>query len=152
MKCCFFIGHRDAPSDILPALLEAIERHIADYGVQEFIVGKYGGFDHLAARALVRAKSQHPEITLMLLTPYHPAERPIETPSGFDRIFYPPGLEKVPRRFAIVKANRYMVDHVDYVIVYAWHPASNAREPAEYAQKREKKGLITVTSLHKGHL
>ena len=35
-----------------------------------------------------------------------------------------------------------MVDHVDYLIAYAWHPASNARELAEYAAKR-----ITVTRL-----
>lgn len=56
-------------------------------------------------------------------------------------------MEKVPRRLAIVRANRYVVDHVDYLIAYAWHSASNARELAEYAQKRERKGLITVTML-----
>ena len=36
---------------------------------------------------------------------------------------------------------------LDYLIAYAWHSASNARELAEYAQKRERKGLITVTML-----
>ena len=78
---------------------------------------------------------------------YHPAERPIEKPKGFDSTYYPPDMEKVPRRLAIVRANRYVVDHVDYLIAYAWHSASNARELAEYAQKRERKGLITVTML-----
>ena len=47
-----------------------------------------------------------------MLIPYHPAERPVETPPGFDGTFYPPGIESVPRRYAIVRANRYMVDHV----------------------------------------
>lgn len=38
-----------------------------------------------------------------------------------------------------------MVDHVDYLIAYAWHPASNARNMVEYAQKRKR--FITVTVL-----
>ena len=101
----------------------------------------------LVASAVIRAKRQHPQIALVLLLPYHPAERPIEKPKGFDSTYYPPDMEKVPRRLAIVRANRYVVDHVDYLIAYAWHSASNARELAEYAQKRERKGLITVTML-----
>ena len=147
MKSCFFIGHREASSDIFPALAEAIELHIVEYGVTEFIVGNYGGFDHMAAKAVIAAKEQHPDITLSMLIPYHPAERPVETPQGFDNTFYPPGMEKVPRKLAIVRANRYMVDHVDYLIAYAWHPASNARELVEYARTREKRNLISVTDL-----
>lgn len=77
-KSCFFIGHREASTEILPALESAIEQHISEYGVTEFIVGGYGGFDRLAASAVIRAKRQHPQITLVLLLPYHPAERPIE--------------------------------------------------------------------------
>ena len=121
--------------------------HITENGVTEFIVGNYGGFDHMAAKAVIAAKGQHPDITLSMLIPYHPAERPVETPQGFDNTFYPPGMEKVPRKLAIVWANRYMVDHVDYLIAYAWHPASNARELVEYARTREKRNLISVTDL-----
>ena len=147
MKSCFLIGHREASSEMLPALRQAIEQHILEYGVTEFIVGHYGAFDRMAAKAVADAKAQHPEITLSMLIPYHPAERSIELPSGFDNTFYPPGMEKVPRRLAIVRANRYMVDHVDYLIAYVWHPASNARDLVEYARKREKQSLITVTLL-----
>lgn len=147
MKCCFLIGHRDATSDIFPALAKAIEQHIVEYGVTEFIVGNYGGFDHMAAKAVIAAKKQYPDITLSMLIPYHPAERPIEPPQGFDNTFYPPGMEKVPRKIAIVRANRYMVDHVDYLIAYAWHPASNTRDLVEYAKKREQRNLISVTVL-----
>jgi hypothetical protein len=119
MKSCFFIGHREASSDILPALREAVERHIVEYEVTEFIVGNYGGFDRMAAKAVIEAKTRHPQITLTLLLPYHPAERPIDLPPGFDNSFYPPGMEKVPRRFAISKANRNTIDHTDYLIAYA---------------------------------
>ena len=146
-KSCFFIGHRDAPDDLLPILQETVNRHVEDYGVTEFVVGHYGGFDYLAAKAVITAKQVHPAVTLSLLIPYHPAERPIKTPKGFANTFYPPGMEKVPRKLAIVRANRYMVDHVDYLIAYAWHPASNARELVEYAERKAEKGAITVTNI-----
>ena len=141
MKSCFFIGHREASSELLPILRQTVEKHISEYGVTEFIVGGYGGFDHLAARTVISLKQQYPQITLSLLIPYHPAERPIETPPGFDNTYYPPGMEKVPRKLAIVRANRNMVNNVDYLIAYAWHPASNARDLLEYAEKR---GLQTT--------
>lgn len=127
--------------------METVERHILEYGVTEFIVGNYGGFDRMVAQAVMAAKKQFPEITRSMLIPYHPAERPVESPAEFDNTFYPPGMEKVPRRLAIVWANRYVVDHVDYLIAYVWHPASNARELLEYARKREQRNLITVTVL-----
>ena len=144
MKSCFFIGHRETSSEILPVLREAIEQHIIGYGVTEFIVGHYGGFDRMVAKAVIDAKTRHPEITLSMLIPYHPSEQPVELPSGFDNTFYPPGMEKVPRRLAIVRANRYMIDHADHLIAYVWHPASNARKLLEYAKKRERKELIRI--------
>ena len=142
-KSCFFIGHREATSELLPALKQTVAEHISEYGVTEFIVGGYGGFDHLAAEVVISLKQQYPQITLSLLIPYHPVERPIETPPGFDNTYYPPGMEKVPRKLAIVRANRYMVENVDYLIAYAWHPASNARNLVEYAEKRK----VEVTNL-----
>lgn len=48
----------------------------------------------MAAKAVINAKITHPEISLFLLLPYHPAERPIDLPLGFDGSFYPPGMEK----------------------------------------------------------
>lgn len=145
MKSCFFIGHREASSELLPILRRIVEKHITEYGVTEFVVGGYGGFDDLSAKTVISLKQQYPEITLSLLIPYHPAERPHETPPGFDNTYYPPGMEKVPHKLAIVRANRYMVDHVDYLIAYAWHPASNARNMVEYAYNRERKGKIRVS-------
>lgn len=118
-KSCFFIGHREASEEIYSALYAAVEQHIVEYGVTEFIVGHYGGFDRLVASAVKETKRFYPEVRLTLLLPYHPAERPIPTPDGFDGTFYPPGMESVPHKVAIVRANRYVVDHVDYLIAYA---------------------------------
>ena len=146
-KTCFFIGHREAGENLKEPLAQAVERHIAAYGVTDFVIGQYGGFDRLATQVVIEAKRQHPEICLTLLLPYHPAERPIDTPPGFDGTFYPPRMETVPRHVAIVRANRYMVDNSDFLIGYVWHPASNARNLLDYARKREKRGLIHVENL-----
>ena len=147
MGICFFIGHREAGDELLPALTAAVERHITEYGVTSFMVGRYGNFDKMAARVVIDAKKRHPGVTLTLLLPYHPFDRPIPVPVGFDGTFYPPGMETVPKRAAIIKANYYMADHSSHLIAYAWHPASNARDLVEYAQTREKKGKIHVENL-----
>ena len=144
-KNCFFIGHREASEEIYLALYAAVAQHISEYGVTEFIVGHYGRFDRLAASAVKSAKHSDPEVRLILLLPYHPVERPIPTPDGFDGTFYPPGMESVPRKGAIIRANRYVADHVDYIIAYAWHLASNARELVEYAKRRENKDSLVIT-------
>ena len=87
----------------------------------------------MAARAVISAKALYPGITLLLLLSYHPAERPIETPPGFDGTFYPPGMESVLRLSAIVRANRNMLDHDDYLIAYI---RQRARSFTENAKRR----------------
>lgn len=72
MKLCFFMGHRDAPEELFPALEAAVERHITALGVTDFVVGHYGQFDRLAARAVRQAKKRHPQVSLTLLLPSHP--------------------------------------------------------------------------------
>ena len=53
----------------------------------------------------------------------------------------------MPKRAAIIRANRYMVEHSEYLIAYVKHSVSNARELVEYAQKWEKRGMIQVAIL-----
>ena len=113
----------------------------------EFVIGRYGRFDALAAKCVKAAKKRHPEVMLTLLLPYHPYDRPTPTPPGFDSTFYPPGMETVPKRAAIIQANRYMVEHSDYLIAYVRHSVSNAWDLVEYARKYEKQGTITITAL-----
>lgn len=147
MKSCFFIGHRGASADVYPALERAVEQHIAEYGVTGFVVGNHGEFDRLAAKAVIAAKARYPHITLTMLLPYQPEACTVTPPAEFDNIFYPPGMELVQRRFAISRANRYMVDHVHYLIACIGRSTSNIKELVEYAKMREASRLITVTQL-----
>ena len=66
MSTCFLIGSHTAAAALAPLLDTAIERHIVEYGVTEFVVGHYGSFDQLAAEALRRAKERYPNISLRL--------------------------------------------------------------------------------------
>lgn len=141
MNTCFFIGNRNAPKYIKEKLEEAVEMSMVEFGVLHFIVGGYGFFDTMASEAVKKAKTKHPEITLHLLIPYHPAERPTSVPEGFDGTFYP--FERpVPHRLAILKANRIMVDKCDCLIAYAAYPG-NARNLLEYAQRQSNRIRIT---------
>lgn len=144
MKSCFLFGHADTPQAVLPDLMNAIEHEISK-GVTAFYVGYHGNFDRMAAAALRTAKKQHPEITLTLVLAYHPAERRTELPDGFDGTFYPP-LEKTPRRFALVKANQYMVQNSDGIVCYVRH-FGNSRNLLEYAIRREH---LSVNNLADG--
>ena len=143
-KTCFFIGHRDAPEEVRPLLVEAVERHITQYGVTEFIVGHYGRFDYMAAGAVRKAKERHPEVTLTLLLPYYP---PSFDTTDFDRTYYPAGLENVPKPFAIVRANEHMIRSSDYLICYDRGEIGKTRDFAELARRREKRGLIHIENL-----
>lgn len=144
---CFFIGHRETGMDVFPALADAVEQHIAEYGVTDFYVGHYGGFDGLAAQAVKEARARYPYIRLTLVLPYHPAIRPISTPKGFDGTFYPWQDENIPKRLAIIKTNQRMVDSCDYLITNAYHFLGGTGQIVEYARKQEAKKQIKVTNL-----
>ena len=146
-KSCFFVGHREANERLLPRLELEIDRLIQEDNVRYFYVGGYGGFDRIAATAVKRATQKYPDITLMLVLPYHPAERAVPTPDGFDGTYYPEGLENTPRRYAIVRTNQIMVDTSNWLVCYVQHGASNSWNLLEYAQRREEKGLIQVINI-----
>ena len=139
MKSCFMFGYSDCPDSMLPKIEEAIGNCYSK-GVTSFYVGSRGRFDSLAATAVKRMKQRHTDIKLYLLLAYHPGERPVDPWDGFDGSYYPP-LENVPRPYAIVRGNQYMVDHSDYLICYVKH-IGNTRNLLEYAQKRKESGYI----------
>ena len=136
MKTCFFIGHRDAPESIYERLLSSVERHFSEYGVTDFVVGRYGNFDRLAARAVMEAKQRRSDVTLTLLMPYYRTDAEL-LPDGFDGSLFPDGLETVPKRAAILRANQYMIHHCDYLIAYDAGHIGNTRKLVAEAKRIE---------------
>ena len=143
MKTCFFIGHRDAPESIYNRLLTAVERHISEYGVGDFVVGRYGNFDRLAAHAVIGAKRHHADVTLTLLMPYYHADAD-PLPNCFDGSLFPDGLETVPKRAVILRANLYMIHHCDYLIAYDAGRIGNTRKLVSDARKIEGLHIVNI--------
>ena len=143
MKTCFFIGHRDAPESIYDRLLSAVERHISEYGVTDFVVGRYGNFDRLAVRAVIEAKQHYSEVSLTLLMPYYRTDaEPLS--DGFDGSLFPDGLETVPKRAAILRANQYMIHHCDYLIAYDAGHIGNTQKLVAEAERREGLHIVNI--------
>ena len=145
MNSCFLFGHGDSPDSILPLIENRVEQFYLQHDVQIFYVGSRGRFDQLAATAVKRVKKKYPCIQLILLLAYHPFDQPVVLTEGFDNSFYPP-LEAVPKRYAIVHANRYMLSHADTVICYVNH-GGNTRQLLSMARKRQEKEGIIVENL-----
>jgi len=61
MSICFFIRQQEAPDTLLPILAAEVEQHIVEYGVTDFVVGRYGRFDGMAARSVKATKKRYPE-------------------------------------------------------------------------------------------
>ena len=144
-KICFLFGHATTPYESISRIELTAERHYLELGIRTFIVGNRGNFDMYAATAIKALKQRYSDITLLLLLAYHPGERSFELTNGFDNSYYPP-LENVPKRYAIVKANRYMVDTADSIICYVNH-IGNTRNLLEYAQRRHKKEGVIIENV-----
>lgn len=134
-KVCFLFGNRHAPNELAERIEAAAMRCYSELGVRTFIVGHYGNFNRIAATAVMRLKKRLPDITLLMLTPYHPWERPIQLTPGWDNTYYPEGMESVPRQYAIVRDNEYMIRCCHCAICYAVH-IGNSRKLLEKLRKR----------------
>jgi hypothetical protein len=146
MPSCFFIGHRDAPESLLPKVRVAAEGLILREGVTDFYVGSRGSFDRLAAAVVRELMEEYPQVRLYRVLAYLPAKGTGEM-LGFTGTVFPEGLESTPRRFAIERANRAMVDRCDYLIAYAPFETGNARKVLDYAIRRRGRGLIRIIEL-----
>ena len=58
MPNCFFYRTSCSPVRFMPLLDEAVERHIVQFGVTQFVVGQYGDFDRYAARSVKKARNR----------------------------------------------------------------------------------------------
>lgn len=149
VSICTFCGHSNAPDGIRPLLAATIRRCIEEHGVDEFWVGNYGAFDRMAKTEVRRAKEQFPQVGLYLLVPYLPEDSRRIDKEGVDQVLFPEEMDTVPKRQAIPRLNRYMVDRASCLISYVTHASGGAYKTMEHARSREKRGLLTIFDLSK---
>lgn len=107
--------------------------------------GGYGNFDYFAAKCVQRMQEQYSNIRNCLVLPYidQPFLERIEIfKNHFDETIYPL-LESVPRKYAIIRRNEWMVDSADIVIAYVTYSWGGAARTLEYA-KRKNKNIILI--------
>lgn len=141
MKTVTFFGHSKLSPAQTPAIKEKLESELEaliKQGADIFLLGGYGDFDNLCARAVRSLKEKHPHITSVLVIPYmtNPFDKNL-----YDCSEYPP-LENVPQRFAILKRNEYMAERADAVVSYIDHEWGGAYKAVEYARKKGKQIIM----------
>jgi len=134
MKICTFIGHQDLEnSDVQEWLFQQITQLI-EQGTHTFYFGGYGKFDIMAAKVVKNLKMQLPDIQLVLVLPY--LDKKWDT-DLYDESLYPL-IEKVPKRLAILKRNKWMIDASDIVIAYVIRNRGGAFTSLKFARRRKK--------------
>ena len=136
--CCFF-GHRDTSEAIRPALYAEIERHITQYGVTVFYVGKHGSFDRMSVAVLCEVKEKYPHIEICLIHSYMPVKKDEYEEKLYDGTLLPNGMELVPKKFAITHRNRFVAEQSGYVIAYVRTSCGGAYEAVQYAKRKNKR-------------
>ena len=100
------------------------QRKLAEHGIS---------CDGHAARQLTNQDYDKYDL-LILVLPYLNGAMPAE---GYDETVYPP-LESVPRRYAILRRNEWMIQRCDVLIAYVTHGWGGAAKTLAYARKRKK--------------
>lgn len=115
-------------------MLSLLEQTAGDRPVKLYL-GGYGAFDSFAYRCGRKYKETHPNVMLVLVTPYLTTRG--DQGTGYDTVLYP-ALEHVPPKFAISHRNRYMVAEADCVIAYIDHAWGGAYQTYQYAKRKGK--------------
>ncbi|MGM9935816.1 MAG: SLOG family protein [Candidatus Ornithomonoglobus sp.] len=130
-----FCGHgKEKYNDDIKKRLYSTVEMLINQGAEEFLLGGYGAFDLLAAHTVKGLKEKYPHIKSVLAVPY--INRDFNT-DLYDGSEYPP-IENVPKRFAILKRNEWMVNRADAVVAYIAHGWGGAAKSLEYAASKNK--------------
>lgn len=134
-----FCGHSqlEEPEKIKVWLKKIIEDLIKQ-GAKTFYLGGYGQFDVMVASVLYKMKKQHCNIEIILVLAY--PDKKYDA-SIYDSSIYPP-LENIPRRYAILKRNEYMIDISDIVISYVKYNYGGAYTTLKYARRKNKQIIL----------
>lgn len=134
-----FFGHRDTPSAVYSILLKTITELIEEQNADFFYVGNEGNFDRMVRRILKMLSKEYPNMRYSVELAYLPwkkgkynSEEDYNEASAFLE------LEKVPKRFAIDRRNRIMIDCADTVVTYVKHSYGGAAKFKDIAKKKGK--------------
>lgn len=153
-----FFGHRELEraSEIESKLDQLLHDLITQKQYVEFLVGRDGEFDLLAASAIRRVVNQYGygNTSIILVLPYMKAEyRDNEQNylSYYDEVEICSESSNAYYKSAIQVRNRCMVDRSDLVVCCIQHKSGGAYKTVQYAQKC-KKEIINLSGVKGGSL
>ena len=140
-----FFGHRlvERASEIEVGLEILLHDLITHKQYVEFLVGRDGEFDLLAASAIRRAVNQYGcgNTSLILVLPYMKAEYRDNEQSYldyYDEVEICADSSEVHYKSSIQVRNRCMVDRSDLVVCCIQHKSGGAYKTMQYAKKQGK--------------
>lgn len=149
MAVCTFFGHHDCPSSVKPRLQTILIDLIENSGVDTFYVGNQGTFDAIVRTVLSEVKQIYPHIHYTIVLAYMPQHSSTLGKAYEANTILPEGIENVPRRFAIVWRNKWMLRQAEYVVAYVIHSVGRAARFVEMAQKQGKRVIHIDCAAHR---
>ena len=131
-----FFGHKDTQKSIETVLRANLIDLIENYGATEFYVGNNGKFDVMVYRQLEELSQIYP-ITYSIVLAYLPVEK--NKYFDFTNTIYPEGIETVPKRFAISRRNKWMIQRADVFVTYVTNNFGGAYQFKSIAEKEGKR-------------
>lgn len=117
-------------------------------GQKVFYLGGYGEFDMIVKLALNKQKLKYPHIEIVLILAYHNSN--IDK-KDYCYTLYPP-IETVPKRFAILKRNEWMVAQSDILVAYVTHGWGGAAKTLEFAKRKNKRIILYQEYIQENNL
>ena len=137
----YLFGHRQIENmiDVEDALRAAIEKILSDHEYVEFLIGREGEFDILAASVIreVTRRYDDGKCSLTLVMPYMRADfekNRSEYEAYYDSVELCEESAAAHPKAAIRIRNRTMVDRSDLCLFYVTHPSGGAYQTMKYAE------------------
>jgi uncharacterized phage-like protein YoqJ len=147
-----FIGHSYVPfgNDVKESVKEQIRKNTPEAEKLTCYVGGYGDFDRICANACRELKEELSDIEIVYVTPYISLSEQkkineMQKMKICDASIYPP-IESVPKRYAIVKRNQWMVTNADLVIAYVNRSWGGAYKSLQVAKSKGKRVISICDS------
>ena len=145
-KACTFFGHRDCPETIKPKIRAAVIDLIENHGVTMFYVGNQGNFDRMVRSVLKEVTTAYPGVGYAVVLAYMPSAKVANLYEDFSDTMLPEGIAKVPKRYAILWRNKWMIEHADYVVTYVTRSCGGSAKFQGISIKMDKR-IYDLTTL-----
>ncbi|MBQ8389041.1 MAG: hypothetical protein IJX46_08965 [Clostridia bacterium] len=140
-----FIGHANlvCKDELRFAIRDAIIKNAEYEDKWVFYCGGYGNFDMMCADICHCIKKEHQNSEIVFITPYMDIADQAKINDMLDRgrydsVIYPP-IENIPKKFAIVARNRWMIEESDLIVAYVDHNFGGAYNSYKFALRKNKK-------------